>query len=70
MTWWIRLRRKSLFIVREAEGGAEIMRFWTDNGYKVIKILKRRYRSGKLLTPSVSIHRKEKTVAILNLNLM
>lgn len=68
MSWWT--KRKPLFIVRETAGGAEIMRIWTDNCYKVIKILRRRYRSGKLLTPGVSIHRKDKTIAILNLNQM
>ena len=69
MSWWTR-NQKPLFIVRESAGGAEILRYRTDSAFKVIKTLRHRYRSGKLLAPSVSIHRKDKTVAILNLNQM
>lgn len=69
MSWWTR-ERKPLFIVRETTGGSEILRFRTYSAFKVIKILRHRYRSGKLLAPSVSIHQKDKTVAILNLNQM
>ena len=68
MSWWF--KRKPLFIVREADGGAEIMRFYTDNALKVTQILTRRYRAGKLLNPHVSIHRKDQTIAILNLAYM
>ena len=68
MSWWF--KRKPLFIVREADGCAEIMRFYIDNASKVTKILKRRYRAGKLLNQHVSIHHKDQTIAILNLTYM